>query len=670
MRLSLRAQEGQGATPRSGAPSVVVGLLLIGSGLAKVFWPSVAGAPAALSTLVAVLEILLGGGLLVPVFRRPALAAALLLMFAFAGFNLHHVLGGEGGTACGCHGKLYETTHAEALIASGVLLGACAYARKRLGADGGEARERALRIAGLVAGALGAALPLLAPADAPQDAPGEMEVLTRREAQPGPPVLVGFPRRPDPVAQVESPSASVLVFACTQDGEAIPNTRVWWSADDSAPPESSALSNDAGTCSVRVRTDAGLIYGRTPEGAWASVAAGAGVRDVRLEFDRSPVLSGHLVDEGDQPLAGVPLVVLGSLGSSNPDFHVPEGLPFRDRAEVRRVRTSETGHFEVAGLESGHVTVSSEDHGIRLLAPHGRRRLRLPATDVMLRASRVAVRRYVPRDAETELPVPPLIRVRCSAPAYGVKTGIIGFSQLEGWVDILWPVAADGTPHPISVALSARGYEDAVIRPDGRVSDVSDAPSVDVVPMRRSKERPASGAVRIRLPAEYRRPQWCPRVEVLNLDTDETADVLIHEEEREWLLLAIPPGRYDVLFAGDTIAAEVNVTAERVTVAEGDFAGHVPILVRLGAEGGPVRGKFSVALSFWSPTGSGGGHAECEATEEGVVELGWHPAGRLTVALARATEFVEPAKIIVPAGSEAMTVDLVCRRNMLDLRPR
>jgi hypothetical protein len=109
------------------AAARTLGVLLAAAGILKL-WPASPHATGS-GTIdnwvvwIAVVEIVLGAGLLVRPRSRQLIIASLLLVSAFSCFHLFRILSGHSARSCGCMGPAINADHRWMAIASSVMLG-------------------------------------------------------------------------------------------------------------------------------------------------------------------------------------------------------------------------------------------------------------------------------------------------------------------------------------------------------------------------------------------------------------------------------------------------------------------------------------------------------------------------------------------------------------------
>lgn len=637
----------------------IPGCLLLVAGVTKVILPAQTALASRWMFLVGIAEIFVGMLCLLPSLRRPGLQLASLMLLAFVGFNLAYVLGGDGDQACGCYGRVHDTSHAQALLVAGVMLGACALAQAPcLDSRPPGWPRRILPAIALLAGLVAAI-----------GGPDSAEPRERPRLEPGRsgPAAVPLPALEGPRLLSRGPSDEeprqehLLVRITTPARKPAEGVHVWW--EPSGATDVIRVATDSqGTARLTPQSQDRRLVGHVPNGPWLSAVVPADSREVELTLPDEIVLLGTVLDPFDNPMPGMRLRVAGTIGASDPTRMALQAPSYGLRAESADLVTDAQGRFEVRGWESAKATLVSQTPGVRLLSPRGYWSTELPRHGLTVRAARVLRTTFQCRDMLTKMPVPPPIRLELEDWPEGVGAALVQANQATGWITV--DALQEPSDHRCRVSVAARNYATSGL--DFRAG-APDTLQDQTLWMTRKQEAAPTCDLLVDWPIPFAGVRWASSLDLVAADA--VVDRMVIKESSTWILPQAPTGRYDLVYLGQTIARGVELPAGGTVRVVGNLEAFVRVELELcGPDGLPVIGLFAVAVGS---NGMGGGGGEYTASERGIIDLGYCAPGRLSVFVGRSTHSSADhvAIEIVPGQQSPLRVRVEMRSHQGAARP-
>lgn len=489
------------------------------------------------------------------------------------------------------------------------------------------------------------------------------------------PVLEGTAARLPPVRPASGTPTTTRVTVRAQwvpSGTMVEGVQAWWDGGGSLSADAASVAVAVPREGVEIALPArggGRLVGRCAEGAWASCVVAEGQLNAKLEFSESISVSGTLRQRSGAPFQGFELEVAGR-GSETPARLEAVAPPYALRAERVRVRTDGEGKFSVRGLTSRSVTLRPVRPDMELARTDawGPRRgvvVNTPAVNVELVAFAARRLKLSIRDDETGLPVPAPLDLQVSPWPEGLTGACLIADGVRSAAELLWPTdAQDGGS--VSLECKAPGYASASVS----LNPLS-IPLGEEYVIRLHPTDELRGSLRLGVPAAWSDPPNVLRVTMTPQGSDAGISCNVVRIGGEWIVPSVPPGRYDLSFAGVRLLADVRVEAGRVVSIQ------VPAsaaLVRLWAVprflGQPVAGTFGFQVMA-GPRGLWGGVGIVQ--DSGLLDLGLHAAGdKLVVNVTRDGEISAPTIVVVQAaedGAMRVEIPLLERLTPADLPP-
>jgi hypothetical protein len=648
----------------------VAGMLLTASAL-KLGWFD--GGPYASEGFylpIALAELALGIGLLIPRIWTASALGASILFFGFVGFGIGDIARSGIGMLsrpCGCLGAAVDPSRGVTLLVASVGLVLASWLHVRSTRRAGTVRSVLPGLGPLVfsvvlvlswVGVLGTPV-------------RDERASTRTDASPhimqassaqSPPRLEGRPPEPaESPATVASPDQSppeaspVLRVSVREAGteRALAGVAVWI-------PHGSARVVTSPDGEATIALESALpteVVALTPQGVWGHADVPADVTSVSIRIPTEVRLAGTVVWDDGTPARGFRLKV-DAKGFDRPVEDVGNTPPWSERRVALDAETDNEGRFAVPGLseETSAVLTSRDDHA-QLLAggmPGARGRVwaQLPAMELRL----VAIAglhssvRFI--DSRTGGAVGGLEANLDWPHELTAYAGTENVDSRRACVDFVWPVQR-GSPIPaLTGRASARGYVTRSF--DLRASSDTREFVVELDP-------DASCRIVVRHPwgtaVSARSPQfsvYCDDspVSVSDLGLHDTAAA---EQDRSWVFAGLPPGRCSVRCFGVEIASAELTPGGSATV-QAKLDSFSRLVLRPRRDGRPLTGTVKLVTS-----GIGRLEArEFELPGDGTIEMFPLPVGTLRVRVSRAGERSDPAALTieVPGNGETVVVDV------------